>query len=107
MTKVLPVTTAAFEQDVLRRSELVLLDLWATWCGPCRALSPVLDDLAADFGEEVAIRKIDIEAEPDLRDRLTVGTVPTLILFRDGAEVDRVTGAQSRTRLAAWVERHL
>lgn len=107
MKMVSDVTTQDFESAVGSGAGLVLLDLWAPWCAPCRALLPVLEDLAADFAGDLAVRKIDIEAEAELRARLGATTVPTLILYRDGAEVDRVIGARSRARLSAWIESHL
>lgn len=101
------VTASTFRQQVLNQSGLVLVDLWAPWCAPCRAMAPVLDDVAHDFGDDLTVRKVDIDAEGDLRDELAVRSIPTLILFREGREVARATGAQSRTRLTAWVEAHL
>jgi thioredoxin 1 len=101
------VTTALFQRLVLDEPGLVLIDLWAPWCAPCRALSPVIDDVADDFGDALSVRKIDIDVEQPLRDRLAVRSIPTLILFRGGEEVARVVGAQSRARLTAWVEAHL
>ena len=107
MTQVVEVAEAQFAEQVLERGELVLVDLWAPWCAPCRAMAPVLDDVAEDFADALAIRKINIEAEAGLRERLSVASVPTLVLFRDGEEIARATGAQSRTRLTAWIEEHL
>lgn len=107
MSEAQNVTTALFRQLVLDEPALVLVDLWAPWCAPCRALAPVIDDVADDFGEALSVRKIDIEAEPALRDLLAVRSIPTLILFRAGKEVARAVGSQSRARLTAWIEAHL
>lgn len=107
MSKAKDVTASAFQKQVLDQAGLVLVDLWAPWCAPCRAMAPVLDDIADDFGEELTIRKIDIDTEGDLRDALAVKAIPTLILYREGKEVTRATGAQSRARLTAWIEAHL
>ena len=107
MNLISDVTTQDFERAVGPGQGLVLLDLWAPWCAPCRALLPVLEDLAMDFAGDLAVRKVDIEAEASLRERLGITTVPTLILYRDGGEVDRLTGARSRARLSDWIEGHL
>lgn len=101
------ISEAKFNTAVVRRDGLILVDCWAPWCAPCRALMPVLEDLAADFGNDVTICKVDMEAEQSLRDRLRVTTLPTLLLYRDGAELDRVVGTQSRARLSQWLEAHL
>lgn len=107
MTKIANVTTATFDAAITGPHGLILVDLWSPGCVPCRALGPILDDLAADFAGELAVCKVDVEAEPDLRARLRIRGVPTLALFRDGQEVDRVLGIRTRSELSRWIEEHL
>ncbi|WP_298089333.1 thioredoxin domain-containing protein [uncultured Sphingomonas sp.] len=107
MAKVANITAAEFDTEVAGRKGLVLVDLWGPNCAPCRALAPILDDLAEDFGGEVAICKIDVEAEQDMMVRLGARAMPTLALFHDGTEVDRIVGICTRSRLTAWLESHL
>lgn len=96
---------AQFESAV--STGVVLLDLWAPWCSPCQSLAPVLEDVAEDFAGTVEVCKIDVEAEQGLRARLAVSSVPTLILYRDGSEIARMTGILSRARLTTWIEERL
>ncbi len=107
MTKIANVTTATFDAAIAGPDGLVLVDLWSPGCVPCRALAPILEDLAADYAEEVAVCKVDVEAEPDLPARLGIQGVPTLALFRNGQEVDRILGARTRSELSRWIEEHL
>ena len=104
--KVVKIDGAGFEA-VARGTGMTLFDLWSPDCQPCRTLLPILEDLAADFADDVAFCKIDVEAEVVVRERLAVGALPTLVLYRDGAEIDRVVGLRTRSHLMGWIEAHL
>ena len=101
-----PVKIAGDDLDrVVRDAQVpVLIDLYADWCGPCKVMAPVLDELAADRIGELLVAKLDTDAYPQVASRLGIRGVPTLILFRDGAEVVRQTGAVSRPALDAMLE---
>lgn len=107
MTKIINVTAATFDTAVAERDGLVLVDLWSPGCMPCRAIAPIVDDLAADFAGDLAVCKVDVDAEPLLSERLAARGVPTLALYRDGKEVGRVLGVHTRSHLVRWIEGHL
>ncbi len=103
------VTSADFETRVLLESQTrpVLVDFWAAWCGPCRSLAPVLEQLAAQLDGKLAVAKIDSDAEPELAGRFGVRSLPTLILFKHGAPVAQTMGAQPLSALGAFIAPHL
>jgi thioredoxin 1 len=88
------VTDADFDQVVLKGKKPVLVDFWAAWCGPCRMVAPVVEELAQEFAGRVLVAKLDVDANPATAGRYAVQSIPTLILFRRGEEIDRVLGAQ-------------
>ncbi len=98
------------DRDIARMIEqpgATLLDFWSRDCAPCRTLAPVLDDLARDFADELRIGKVDVGGDATLAERFGARSLPTLVLYRDGREVDRVVGARSRSQLTAWLESRL
>lgn len=98
------------DRDIARMIEqpgATLLDFWSQDCAPCRTLAPVLDDLARDFADELRIGKVDVGGDAALAERFGARSLPTLVLYRDGREVDRVVGARSRSQLTAWLENRL
>jgi putative thioredoxin len=106
---VLDVTTADFERDVLERSLTtpVLVDFWATWCGPCKTLSPVLEKLADELDGAFVLAKVDIDANMDLAQAFGVQSVPTVALVKDGSVVDGFLGARGEAEVRAFLEPHL
>ena len=97
------VTDKDFENEVLKASGVVLVDFWAEWCGPCRALGPSLDALAAEK-TDLKVVKVNIDESPDAPTKYGVRSIPTLLLFRDGKVIGQTIGALPKSELAKWVE---
>ncbi|MFD0557933.1 thioredoxin [Stackebrandtia endophytica] len=91
-----PVTDATFEQEVLKAGGPVLVDFWAEWCGPCRKVAPVLEELATEMGDDVKIVKVDTDANPETTRKYQVMSVPTLLLFKGGEAVGTIIGAKPK-----------
>lgn len=101
------VTDSTFDTDVLSSTQPVLVDLWAEWCGPCRAVAPILDELAKDYGDRLTVAKVDIDSNPETAQRYGVRSIPTLMLFKDGELVETTVGVQPKAALAELVDRHV
>ncbi len=106
MAAVRDVTDASFEQDVLRAERPVVVDFWAPWCGPCRAIAPALDELSGETGR-VEFVKLDIDENPQTAARFGVLSIPTVILFEDGEPRLTVVGARPKKHFSQAFERYL
>lgn len=99
MANTITITDDSFQQDVLDSGKPVLVDFWATWCGPCKMVAPVLEELAGEHADKLTIAKIDIDANPGAAQKFQVMSIPTLILFQGGEPIKQIVGAKGKAAL--------
>ena len=102
-----PITDASFKSEVYESDQPVLVDFWAEWCGPCHALTPILDEVAEDTKGRLKIAKLDVDSNPLTVATLGVQSIPTLILFKDGKPAERLVGFRSKQQLMEKLAPHL
>ncbi len=107
MTKPVEITDDEFETEVLKSDKLVIVDFWAPWCGPCRAMAPVLSELAKDRSESLKVVKVNVDEQQANAAKLGIMTIPTLILFKNGEPVDRMMGGYPKRSIVDRVEKQL
>jgi thioredoxin 1 len=101
------VTDASFSEDVLQAEQAVLVDFWAPWCGPCRAVAPVLEQVAEAYAGRVTIAKLNVDENPRTAEQYGIRSIPTIALFKGGEVVDGVLGAAPRTFFTQMLDKHL
>lgn len=106
-TLIAPVTDETFAAEVEQSQGLVLVDFWATWCGPCKAIAPVLDQLANAYAGKMRVAKLDVDANQGVTQRFNVRSIPSILFFRDGRHVDTVVGAVPKATLEERIKKHL
>jgi thioredoxin 1 len=106
MSKPVAVTDDSFDTEVVQADRPVLVDFWATWCGPCLMIAPLLEEIAAEYTDQVTVAKIDVDLNPATPSKFGVLGIPTLILFKDGEAVERITGYLPKDRLLAKLMPH-
>ncbi len=106
MSNALAVTDADFEQEVEKHTGLTVVDFWATWCGPCRMIAPILDQLAAEYHGKVRIAKVDVDQNIKTATRFNVRSIPMLLFFKDGKVVDQIVGAVPKNMIQSKFEQH-
>jgi len=107
MTDMVHVTDANFEDAVIGNQQTVLVDFWAPWCGPCRAVAPLLEEIADEFGDQLVVAKVNVDDSPQVAATMKIRSIPTLVLFRDGDVIAQQTGAGSLSELRTFVKGHL
>ena len=102
--QIIHVTDSSFEQDVLQSDRPVLLDFWAEWCGPCKAIAPLLEEIAGEYAGKVTIAKMNVDENPKTPMRFNVRSIPTLILFKNGKAEGQKIGAGRKAEFAAFLD---
>jgi thioredoxin 1 len=104
MSSIIQVTDDDFEEVVLRSSEPVLVDYWAEWCGPCKVITPLLEEIADEYGDKVKVTKLNIDDNPATPPKYGIRGIPTLMLFKDGNVEATKVGAMSKSQLTAFID---
>lgn len=105
--KIVNLSNDIFEQEVVKSDKPVLIDFWATWCGPCRAVAPVIDQLADSFNGKVKVAKVNVDEQSELASRFRIMSIPTVILFKNGEVVEKLIGARSYDEFSKLLEKNI
>ncbi|WP_341675199.1 thioredoxin TrxA [Niveibacterium sp. SC-1] len=104
---ILHVTDSSFEQEVIQAQTPVLVDYWAEWCGPCKSIAPILDEIAKEYAGKLSVAKVNIDENTETPARYGIRGIPTLMLFKDGGVEATKVGALSKSQLTAFIDSHL
>lgn len=97
------VSDQSFDQDVLKSGAPVIVDFWAEWCGPCRMVAPILDEVSGEMGDKIKIVKLNVDENPETASKYGIMSIPTLLLFKDGKIASRQVGAAPKAKLVQWI----
>lgn len=105
--KITILTKENFEQEVSGSDKVVMVDFWAPWCGPCRAVGPVMDELAGEYDGKAKVAKLNVDDEGEVAEKFRIMSIPTIMVFKNGEVVEKLIGARSKTELAGVIDKYL
>jgi thioredoxin 1 len=104
---VITLTADNFDDEVLKSDKPVVVDFWAAWCGPCRMVSPIIDELAADYAGKIKVGKVNVDEQRSIAERYRIMSIPTIYLFKDGQPVDKIIGARPKADFERFIQQAL
>ena len=107
MSIVIAVTEQTFKSTVVESDKPVLVDFWAEWCGPCKKLSPIIEEIAGEYGDQIVVASVDVDAERTLGAMFQIMSIPSVLIFKGGQKVDEFVGLRPKTEIVAKLEQHL
>ncbi|BAC19744.1 thioredoxin [Corynebacterium efficiens YS-314] len=107
MSNVIAVTEQTFKSTVVESDKPVLVDFWAEWCGPCKKLSPIIEEIAGEYGDKIVVASVDVDAERTLGAMFQIMSIPSVLIFKGGQKVDEFVGLRPKTEIVAKLEQHL
>ena len=107
MSNAIDISDDNFDSEVLKSDKPVLIDFWAEWCGPCKVLGPVIDEVAGDYSDRVKFVKLNIDNNPSNTQKFGIRGIPTLLLFKDGEKIDTSVGVLSKSELASFLDKNI